>query len=86
MLTYSQQTIQLMKTLLQYFVFIQKKMYNEESVRLEGDLLLLALTTYCKLFTHITASFDELEKDTDPLKELVQWAEEIVVPAISSRY
>lgn len=86
MLTYSQQTIQLMKTLLQYFVLVQKKMYNEDSVPLEGELLLSALTTYCKLFVHITASFDELEKDTDPLKELIQWVEEIVVPAISSTY
>ena len=86
MLSYSQQTIKLMKILLQYFVFIQEKIYSDDLIPIDNNTLTLAISTYCKLFLHITASFDELEKDVDPLKELIKWVEEVILPIVTSKY
>lgn len=56
-----------------------KYVLNMRSV-VEDEVLIAALLTYCKLFLHISATFDEIEKDAEALKELIQWTREIIVP------
>jgi hypothetical protein len=85
--------MQLIQTLLQYFVPIQERMANNTNtstdstaespkVQLSEETLLLALTLYCKLFVHATCVENEIEKDSEVLRELISWATDTLVPTL----
>lgn len=80
-LSYSEQVMQLMRNLLQYFVLLQHRMVHAPSEGgIKGETLLSALITYCKFFIHISCSFEEVEKDSEALTEILNWAEDVVLP------
>ncbi len=58
--------------------------FIDNTLVFSDELLLLALETYCKVFLHIYGCFDELEKDFDPLRELVEWSREFLATVQSA--
>jgi hypothetical protein len=82
LLTFTEQATNITKILLQYFIPIQTKIVHE-STDLSDEVLTSALACYCKFFVHLSAYFDELEKDPDALVDLVRWCKEDLLATIA---
>ena len=82
LLAFTEQATNITRILLQYFIPIQTKLVHE-STDLTDEVLSSALSCYCKFFVHLSAYFDELEKDPDALVNLVNWCKDDLLAVIA---